>query len=62
MGKIYQKCPQKYHLTIKFTKTALKIPNDPEIHQQGPPKCTHFGIFGAKNIPSGNPVGNWLYS
>jgi hypothetical protein len=35
------------------------IPNGRKIHQycqfRGPPKYTQMGIFGLKNLPSGNP-------
>jgi hypothetical protein len=48
----YTKLLQKYSMAIKYTKTAIKIPNGRAIHQkfpsQGLPKYTRIRIFGMK--------------
>jgi hypothetical protein len=45
----------------KIYQMAENSPNSDKIYQhfpfQGPPKYTHIGIFGLKNIPPGNPGG-----
>jgi hypothetical protein len=51
-GKIHQNGHIRYQMTIKYTKMAISIPNDHEIHQnfpsQGLPHNTKAGIFGMK--------------
>jgi hypothetical protein len=65
-GNIYlnwENIPKYYkifQIVIKYTKWPENIPNGHKIYQhlplQDPSKFTPIGIFGLKNIPSGNPA------
>jgi hypothetical protein len=48
-----------YQITTKYTKRHKNRTNVHKIYQhlplQVPPKFTQIGIFGSKNMPSGNP-------
>jgi hypothetical protein len=59
------KWPQTYQIVIKYTKVAIKITNDHEVHQHFQSQGLHQDFpklaFWSENVPSGNPARLWRH-